>query len=54
MTNVAAKYCTVKTMFGNRIPLVARFSAPVQTDPVTHPQWVPGLFPGDKEAGAWH
>jgi hypothetical protein len=34
----------------------ARFSAPVQTGPVAPPpylQWVRGLFPGNKVAGAW-
>jgi hypothetical protein len=41
---------------GDRIPVGARISAPVQTGPgATQPpiQWVPGLFPGGKAAGAW-
>ena len=40
----------------NRIPLGARFSAPVQTDSgLTQPtaQWVLSLFSGGKAAGAW-
>jgi hypothetical protein len=28
-----------------------RFSAPVQTGPGAHPQWVQSLFPGGKTAG---
>ena len=38
---------------GDRIPLGARFSAPVLTGPTQPPtQWVP-VFPGGKAAGAW-
>jgi hypothetical protein len=40
---------------GERIPVVARFSATVQTDPGAHwlpVQWVPSFFPGNKAAGA--
>ena len=41
---------------GDRIPVVARFSAPVQTGPGTHPASYTmgtGSFPGGKVAGAW-
>jgi hypothetical protein len=41
---------------GDRIPVGARFFAHVQTGPGAPPapmQWVPSLFPVDKEAGAW-
>jgi hypothetical protein len=41
---------------GDRIPVEAKFSAPVQTDAGAYPtsvKWVPGLFPGDKAVGAW-
>jgi hypothetical protein len=41
---------------GDRIPVKARFSAPVQTDPGAHPASFTmgtGSFPGGKAAGAW-
>ena len=41
---------------GDRIPVVARFSAPVQTSPVAHPASYTmgtGSFPGVKAAGPW-
>jgi hypothetical protein len=42
----------------DRIPVEARFSAPVQTDrgtiqPSVHVQWLPGLFTRGKAAVAW-
>ena len=41
----------------DRIPVGARFYAPVQTGPGAHTvsyiQWVPGLSPGGKAAWAW-
>ena len=38
----------------DRIPVQARFSAPVRTDPGAHPASSKrGLFPGDKATGAW-
>ena len=40
----------------DRIPVWARFPVPIQTglEPTQSPiQWVPGLFPGGKAAGAW-
>jgi hypothetical protein len=36
---------------GHRIAVGVRFSAPVQTGPGVHPQWVPGLFPRGKRPG---
>jgi hypothetical protein len=42
--------------FGDRIPVVAKFSAPVQIGPeTTQPPilWVVGLFSGGKAVGAW-
>jgi hypothetical protein len=41
---------------GDRIPMKARFSAPVQSDPEAHPASCTmgtGSFPGVKTAGAW-
>jgi len=41
---------------GDRIPVVARFSALVQTGPGAHPAsctMVTGFFHGTKAAGAW-
>ena len=41
---------------GDRIPVGAIFSAPVQTGPGAHQhpiKWVPGTLPGDKATGAW-
>ena len=41
---------------GDRIPVEARFSAPVQTGPGAHPasyKMGAGSFPGGKAAGAW-
>jgi hypothetical protein len=41
---------------GDRMPVGARFSAPVQTDTGAHPaslQWVTDPLPGGKEAGEW-
>jgi len=41
----------------DRIPVGARFSAPVQTGPGTHPasytMGAGSFFPGGKAAGAW-
>ena len=64
-----AKYRTIKTKtetntdevqstreYKKKIPVVATFSAPAQTDPgATQPttQWVPGLSYRAKAAGAW-
>jgi len=44
---------------GDRIPVVPRFSASIQTSPGAHPgtvQWVVGLYPGGKvaEHGIYH
>ena len=42
--------------YGDRIPLGARLSAPVQTDPGAHPAFYTmdmGVFPGGKAARAW-
>jgi hypothetical protein len=36
---------------GDRIPVEARFSTPVQTGPGTHPQWMPGLSRGQSGRG---
>ena len=41
---------------GDRTPVGATFSAPVQTGPGAHQpplQWVPDPFLGGKAAGAW-
>jgi len=44
---------------GDRTPMEARFSAPVQSGPAPRPpaqppvQWVTGISPGDKAAGVW-
>ena len=41
---------------GDRIPVEARFSSPVQTGPVAHPASYTtgtGSFPGGKAAGGW-
>jgi hypothetical protein len=41
---------------GNRIPVGAKFSAPLHTGPGAYPasyKCVPGLFPGGKAVGAW-
>ena len=46
----------VRIKSGNRIPVGARFSAPVQTGPGAHPAsyiMCTGLFRGGKAAGAW-
>jgi hypothetical protein len=41
---------------GDRIPVGAKFSAPVLTSPGFQPvstKWVPALFPGGKATGVW-
>jgi hypothetical protein len=41
---------------GDRKPVGATFTAPAQNGSVAPQppvQWIPGLFPGRKEAGAW-
>jgi hypothetical protein len=45
---IATRYGLLRS--GNRIPVGARFSTPVQTG---RGALVPGLFPGGKADGAW-
>jgi hypothetical protein len=42
--------------YGDRIPVGARYSAPIKAGPGANQpplKWVSGLFPGSKSAGAW-
>jgi hypothetical protein len=41
----------IATSYGDRIPVVARFSAPVQTGPGAHPASYTGPFRGVKRSG---
>ena len=56
---IARSQCSDSLLAGrsrDRIPMAARFSAPVQTCPGAHPTsctMVTGSYPGGKAAGAW-